>query len=364
VKLDCPIIIIGAGPAGSIAATLLARAGLPVTLIEQHRFPRDKVCGECLSTVGIDVLKRAGMFDAVRDRAPVRLHRSMIHAPNGATIEFALPRPMWGISRRVLDDTLLGCARSGGVMIRQPSRIEQIERGHLTVRDLASNAVRQIESSCILVANGKSTQTDDLGIKAHFSAIDGPRDAIELFGVNGHYGGLAPVEDGSWNASFSVPAQRVRDFGGELDALFGRIISENRTLQARMRTARRVSDWLASPLPRAGVASHWPPNVIPVGNAVAALEPIGGEGMGLAMRSAELAANAIIAAASEGCEVDLDSLRARYRELWRVRSVACRAAARIASRPRLINALAGAFDGRDALPQSILHLVGKRPALQ
>ena len=48
-----PIVVIGAGPAGSVAAALLARAGLDVILIEQHRFPRDKVCGECLSALGI-----------------------------------------------------------------------------------------------------------------------------------------------------------------------------------------------------------------------------------------------------------------------------------------------------------------------
>jgi len=50
--------VIGAGPAGSTAAMLLARAGWSVTLVEQHRFPRDKVCGECLSALGIDVLTR------------------------------------------------------------------------------------------------------------------------------------------------------------------------------------------------------------------------------------------------------------------------------------------------------------------
>ena len=52
------VVIIGAGPAGSIAAIILARAGIDVVLIEQHRFPRDKVCGECLSALGIDVLRR------------------------------------------------------------------------------------------------------------------------------------------------------------------------------------------------------------------------------------------------------------------------------------------------------------------
>ena len=59
------------------------------------------------------------------------------------------------------------------------------------------------------------------------------------------------------------------------------------------RRRRRVGPWLVSPLPRFSVARRWPERVIPVGNAAAALEPIGGEGMGLALRSAELAAAAL-----------------------------------------------------------------------
>ena len=65
-------IIIGAGPAGSMAALLLARAGLPVTLVEQSQFPRDKVCGECISADGWDVLDRAGLTGELIDAGEAR----------------------------------------------------------------------------------------------------------------------------------------------------------------------------------------------------------------------------------------------------------------------------------------------------
>jgi 2-polyprenyl-6-methoxyphenol hydroxylase-like FAD-dependent oxidoreductase len=271
---------------------------------------------------------------------------------------------MWGISRRVLDETLFELARSAGATMLQPTRVERMDKHRVTVRHLATNALDQIQSRCILVADGKSSPTPDLGIKAHFSNIHGPRDAIELFGVRGHYGGLAPVEHGTWNASFSVPASRIRTFRGDLDGLFASIVGENATLRNRMCRARRVTEWLASPLPRAVVAAHWPSSQIPIGNAAASLEPIGGEGMGLAMRSAEIAANEIISATHENRAIDVDCIRAAYRDLWRVRSLACRAAARIASRPWLINLLAGAIDGREALPQAILRFVGKQSVAQ
>src|SRR5580765_3430038 len=91
--------VIGAGPAGCTAAILLARSGFQVTLVEQHRFPRDKVCGECVSALGIDVLERLGLARDVQRLGARRLTRSSIHCSDGQSAELQLPRPMWGISR-------------------------------------------------------------------------------------------------------------------------------------------------------------------------------------------------------------------------------------------------------------------------
>src|SRR4051812_8660780 len=111
-------VVIGAGPAGSFAALLLARAGWSVILVEQHRFPRDKVCGECLSATGMDVLTRAGV--ASFPVAPIELNYTLLHAHDGSSCEVKLPRPMWGLSRHVLDHHLLESARAAGAEIRQP----------------------------------------------------------------------------------------------------------------------------------------------------------------------------------------------------------------------------------------------------
>src|SRR3954471_1571162 len=84
------VTIIGAGPAGSAAAFLLARRGWDVTLIEQHRFPRDKVCGECLSAIGIDVLRRMGMAETVRCSDAAILESTWLHADQGHSAELKL----------------------------------------------------------------------------------------------------------------------------------------------------------------------------------------------------------------------------------------------------------------------------------
>lgn len=361
-------VIIGAGPAGSVAGALLARAGIRTLIVEQHAFPRDKVCGECLSAVGIDVLSRRGIIDVVERLRPVPLRRALLHAPDGTCAELPLPRPMWGVSRRALDQALLNAAKVAGATVWQPARCEAAEPG-LIVRDLATNDLRRLGAPVVLVADGraalsgdKPAPSGDLGIKAHFLNVNGPRDAIELFGVAGHYGGLAAVEDGTWNASCSIPQDRVRESQGDLDALFGRIVSENRTLARRMRGAHRCGDWYASPLPRFPVRRCWARGVVPVGNAAAALEPIGGEGMGLAMRSAELAATEVGRAIRSGTPVDVAQLRAEYRRLWRVRSLVCRAGAVLISSPRVAPAALELINTSDSLRRLALDLLGKRLA--
>ena len=50
------VVVVGAGPAGSTAATLLARAGADVLLLEKSTFPRDKVCGDGLTPRGVKQL--------------------------------------------------------------------------------------------------------------------------------------------------------------------------------------------------------------------------------------------------------------------------------------------------------------------
>jgi hypothetical protein len=62
---SCDVLVVGAGPAGSACATALARAGVDVLLADQHRFPRDKVCGDGLIPDAHAALRRLGVYDEV-----------------------------------------------------------------------------------------------------------------------------------------------------------------------------------------------------------------------------------------------------------------------------------------------------------
>lgn len=327
-------LIIGAGPAGSVAAILLARAGWKVRLVEQHRFPRDKVCGECLSNTGLEVLARLNLVDSFRLLSPIELRRTILHATNGESIEVPLPRSMWGISRIAFDPFLLDEARRSGAIVLQPMRCEELIPGptpRVRLRDLETNELVEHESSIVLLADGKGAllpnppaKTSDFGIKTHFENVSGPRDAIEMFGVGNHYGGLAPIEGGRTNAAFSIPADLIAAHRGDIETVFEELLNRSPGLKRRLAGAKRTGRWLAAPLPRFAVSHDWPEGAIPLGNSTAAIEPVGGEGMGLAMRSAELAIDALLSGST-------DRLPARFEQLWRTRSLSCRALAKLLS---------------------------------
>lgn len=353
------VIVIGAGPAGSLAAILLARHGASVRLIEQSRFPRDKVCGECLSALGRAVLRRHGLERPLLDAGAVELARAHLISPE-AVSTLDLPEPMLGLSRSAMDTLLRDAAVEAGVELVQPARVEGVDsvpHSCARVRDLRSNAVHTFEADLVIVADGRGAllpehpaASGDLGIKAHFEDVDADDRAITLFSMRGCYGGVAPIEDHRWNVALSVPAAQVKAHRGDVASLFEDLLSSNPAMARAFAHAKRGSDWLASPLPRHTPQDGWPARIIPVGNAAGAIEPIGGEGMGLALRSAELAASAIVAGS-------LEALPKQYQRLWRRRSAFCRIGGLMMS--SRVTADAGVELSRIVPSRALLALVGK-----
>jgi flavin-dependent dehydrogenase len=175
----------------------------------------------------------------------------------------------------------------------------------------------------VLIADGRGAwlrprpaPSTELGLKAHFQNVGANPDAITLYGGIGCYGGVAPIEADAWNAAFSIPRSMAADAKGDLNAIWEMIVRRSPVIASHFHSAMRVSDWLASPLPRHRVVREWHSRVIPIGAAACAIEPVGGEGMGTALRSAELAANALLAGT-------LDQLQAAYQKLWNRRSLFC-----------------------------------------
>jgi flavin-dependent dehydrogenase len=319
-------LVIGAGPAGVTAAKVLADAGRDVTIIEASRFPRDKVCGECLSSLGQATLRQIGFGDTLRRLDPVRLTHSTMVDRAGRSATLRLPQEVAGVSRWTMDPALVEDLPAS-VERRLGQRVLRLEQCKAF---LANGDV--LEADQIVLADGKGTlsgatdqpprPTGDLGLKAHFTNVRLDFATIGLFALRGHYVGVAPVRDGErliWNVAMNVPAAKLRQ-GEPHDELLQRLLRENPAFGDALRRAERVRPWKASPLPRFAPrpSPTWSPGVLPIGNSVAALEPIGGEGMGLAIASAHAAAMCLV----EGR--DPATLDAVYRKLWRTRRWSCR----------------------------------------
>ncbi len=114
---DADVLVIGAGPAGSVAALTLARAGVRVRLIDRATFPRDKLCGDTLNPGSLSILDRLGIGEPVRACAlPIT---GMTVTGPGAQVSADYPDGLRGMSltRRCLDQLLLDAAAAAGARV-------------------------------------------------------------------------------------------------------------------------------------------------------------------------------------------------------------------------------------------------------
>jgi flavin-dependent dehydrogenase len=299
-----PALIIGGGPAGSIAALHLARGGARPLLVERSREGHDPVCGGFVSADALRLLSRSGIDTHRLHGHPIERMRFLVA---GRTIETALPFPAIGLSRQTLDTMLIEAARSAGA---------GVEFGR-TARTLSgSNAVsfadgETIAAEAIILATGKLNLrgADRPGESAHGSAKVGLRrtlrpnascaaaltGAIELHLFAGGYAGLVLQEDGLLNLCLSVSARRLRAAGGSPDRLLASIVEEAPLLGERLAAATMTDAWRSiARIPYGWRATETEPGLFRVGDQAAVIASLAGDGIAIAIASATAAAHALL----------------------------------------------------------------------
>jgi flavin-dependent dehydrogenase len=300
-------LVIGGGPAGAALATLLARGGETVTLVEREAGPHDKVCGEFISGEAAGYLRGLGL-DLVGLGA-VHVDRVRL-AARGKPAETRLPFLAFSLSRRRLDEALLELAADAGVELIRGHRVRGLERAGGRWR-AAIDGGSAVEAETAFLATGKhdlkglrrpaGVHGDLVGFKMHLrldpaqaAALDG---AVELHLFPGGYAGLEPIEDGLANLCLVADRHALSRpaFPGLLETIRGACPS----LDHRLRRAESL--WprplAISAIPYGHVATA-EDGLWRLGDQAAVIPSFAGDGLGIALHSAHAAAVAWLAGES------------------------------------------------------------------
>jgi len=313
------VAIVGGGPAGSSCAAFCALAGLRTLVLERERFPREKVCGDCLNPSCWPVLKRLSLTQRVWDLPHSKLtsvefiaidgHKVIVDLPTGEDCELS-------IKRSLFDDLLLKRARDFGVHVREETTVTALSHSSAEKGCSHGPVARPVLDAPL----GRSYNVLQPGWKIETTSGESFLAQV-LVGADGRNSTVARLRN-----LLPLPArERValqahiplpRNFGKRIVLQFLREgysgqATVNKTelnlcLVGRPATISRLRQWAQqnfeiradqpwrtiTPLTRAPVpCAH--ENLLFIGDAARVVEPFTGEGIYYALRSGELAAGAI-----------------------------------------------------------------------
>ena len=311
-KVD--VAVIGAGPAGSVAAALCAQGGLRTVLLDRERFPREKVCGDCLNPAAWEVLDRldvAGSLGGRRHRLPGSVEFRSISGKS-FTVDLAATssRPEWVIRRSDLDAVLASRAVDLGAEFRENTSVLSVQPD-----GRVETSSGGIQASFVVAADGRNSSTgrslgclprsrpDRVAIQAHIPKPVFLQSTIAMALHPEGYEGLADLDDETANLCLVA---RPRDLPALRDRVSDRLhLRADQPWRSISPLDRRDG------IPRVG-------RVLFAGDSARVVEPFTGEGITYALHGGALAAGAVLRAAARG-EAELDHYPPALHRLYRGR---------------------------------------------
>lgn len=293
--------IIGGGLAGLISSILLARKGIPVTLIERKQYPFHRVCGEYISNEVVPFLKSERLFP--EQFQPAKISRFQLTATNGKSVILPLDLGGFGISRFAFDHFLFQEAEKSGVTIIQNEEVTSVKFSDYKFTIKVSD--HQLMADVVLCAFGKRTKLDVdwkrsftrsrspyVGVKHHLKA-DHPNDLVALHNFDGGYCGICRVEDDRTNLCYLVHRDKVRQ-AGSIVQLESTVLKKNSWLKSMFENSEFLFD-KPETISEISFETKEPvfEHMLMVGDAAGMITPLCGNGMAMAIRSGKMAADLV-----------------------------------------------------------------------
>ena len=318
------VAVIGGGPGGSSAASFLTAGGLSVALFERERFPRFHV-GESLMPATMLLLEQLGVRKDIEARGFQLKYGATFIDENGSEQTFYfLPGQPWPnysyqVPRADFDLVLLEHARTRGVTIHQPAAVESVDfdRDGVTVTAAADGAQLEVRASMLVDATGRAgfiasrrgerRRIPNLGKVALFGHYQGAaRQAgmeegnIRIYVIKDGWFWWIPLAGDVTSVGTVCHARTVREWPGKMEELHESMIARCPAVAEQLAGATRVT-----PVHReANFAYDNTPVVgdrfVAVGDAIAFVDPIFSGGVFIALRTGQMAAEAILAAHRAG----------------------------------------------------------------
>ena len=285
------VAIVGGGPAGSSCAAFCARGGLRTLVLERERFPREKVCGDCLNPSCWPVLQRLSLAQRVRDLPHYKLDSVEFIAIGGRNVIVDLPTGddcELSVKRSLFDALLLKHARELGAHVREETTVTALAHDENWKIETAGG--ENFSARILIGADGRNSTVarlcnllppparERVALQAHIALPQNFGGRVVLQFLPEGYSGQAPVNETELNLCLVGTPPTISRLRKWAEGHFE--ITANQSW-------RTITPLTRSPVP----CAH--ENVLFIGDAARVVEPFTGEGIYYAMQSGELAAIAI-----------------------------------------------------------------------
>jgi flavin-dependent dehydrogenase len=296
------IAIIGGGLAGLSLAILAAEAGYSAVLLEKEEYPFHKVCGEYISFESYDFLDRLGL-PLHTWNSPV-IKKLLVTDIKGNAYNFQLDLGGFGVSRYKIDDALYQLAIKKGVHVFTNTKVNDV----LFENDVHIIKTNKQNTSAKIVAGtfGKRSNLDVkwkrnfveqkanklnnyIGVKYHMH-IQSPKDEIALHNFKNGYCGISAIENDKYCLCYLTNAESLSSNNNSIRQMQENILHKNPALKKIFTDSEFLYD---APLTISQISfekkSQTENHVLMLGDAAGMITPLCGNGMSMAMHSAQLA---------------------------------------------------------------------------